>query len=73
MTKKLLLLLCALAFSVPSFAAPIEIELVQYMTGRGYLQVDDVIMNTVGMILGAGLVSVLRRLAPSRDCNVSAT
>ena len=30
MTKKLLLLLCVLAFSVPSFAAPIEIELVQY-------------------------------------------
>ena len=55
------------------FFTSVLIELVQYMTGRGYLQVDDVIMNTVGMILGAGLVSVLRRLAPSRDCNVSAT
>lgn len=43
------------------------IELTQFVTQRGYLQTDDVIMNTVGGIGGYFIWKVVNRIFGSKD------
>lgn len=44
------------------FVISITIELIQLVTERGYCQLDDVVMNTVGTLIGYVLWSCLWRL-----------
>ena len=49
---------CVLAAGTSS----LTIEIVQLITERGYFQLDDIVMNTVGAIAGIILYYVLRRI-----------
>ncbi len=40
----------------------LAVEGMQFVTGRGFFQIDDVLTNTLGMILGVGIFCVGRRL-----------
>ena len=48
-------LLSALCFSA-------FIELMQFITGRGLMEFDDVFNNTVGAVLGYGMCKIINRL-----------
>lgn len=45
--------------SLVSLASSILIECVQYITRRGYLELDDLICNTIGGIIGGILLNIL--------------
>lgn len=42
------------------FMLSLGIECLQLITGRGYFQVDDLIMNTIGCLLGAGVMKIIQ-------------
>lgn len=44
------------------FGLSLGIEFLQLATARGYFQVDDLIMNTLGCLLGGTVVWIVRRI-----------
>lgn len=44
------------------FGLSLSIELLQLATARGYFQVDDLIMNALGCLLGGTVVWIVRRI-----------
>lgn len=63
-----------------SLLLSVIIELLQFMLNRGYAEVDDIIHNTIGAILGFGLFCLFEwiykkilKLIPNHDNNTSHT
>lgn len=44
---------------IVGFLLTLGIELIQYFTGRGIFEIDDIIGNTVGTMIGYGLITLL--------------
>jgi glycopeptide antibiotics resistance protein len=42
------------------FLSSLMIETLQWKTERGYFQIDDIIANTAGTVIGFGLYSMVR-------------
>lgn len=49
----------------------IIIEIIQLVSHRGYFEVDDLILNTLGAVMGFGLYSVARKLFTNNDLNAA--
>ncbi len=47
----------------------ITIEIAQLIAHRGYFEVDDLILNTLGAVVGYGLIKVVERLFTKNDLN----
>ncbi len=44
------------------FFFSLAIELSQYLTKRGYFQIDDILTNTIGCMIGLGFFTIVYRL-----------
>jgi len=44
------------------FGISTAIELVQFITKRGFLQIDDILTNTIGTMLGYSVLIVIKRI-----------
>lgn len=42
------------------FSLSLLIEMIQFITLRGCFDVDDIVLNTMGMIVGTGLLKIVR-------------
>ena len=51
------------------FAFSVFIELLQYFTGRGLFELDDILHNSVGVMLGFGIYKILERFVCRRKKN----
>ena len=49
------------------FVISVCIETVQLLTGRGYCQLDDVVMNTLGALVGYVVFLVIDRIFRGND------
>ncbi len=43
------------------------IEIVQRITAKGYFQIDDMILNTAGTLLGFGIFCAVKKLMPKHE------
>lgn len=49
----------------------IIIEIIQLVSHRGYFEVDDLILNTLGAVMGYGIYRVAMKLFPKNDLSAS--
>ena len=52
-----------------AFCFSIIIEIIQLVSHRGYFEIDDLILNTLGAVMGYGIYRVVMKLFTKNDWN----